>query len=236
MRRAGSVPYSWLSDNSRSYFHVQQYQGLEDALHRMQEHYRRDLWLVQPFHVEIWLEKRALVGQLLPICNEYGVKLFPCGGYSSISFASEAAAEWETIDKPIYIYHLSDFDADGVYSSVALERELRLHTLQPFVFQRLALDEQQLIEYELFHALRPQKTTSKRYKWWFKEYGKSMACELDALHPDDLRQIVRDTIEKHIDRYELTMTRKIEKEERETLAHIIESLNGHNGQDAHTAA
>jgi hypothetical protein len=227
MRRSGAIPYYWLSDNSRNYFHVQQYHGLNGALSEMQKYYRRDVWQNQPSYVEVWIEKRSLISQLTPVCNEYGVKLYPCGGYSSISFAYEAASEWKEIDKPIFIYHLSDMDADGAYSSVALERELRTHTHQPFAFTRLALKPEHIDTYDLHDALRPQKKTSKQYNWWKDEYGAgAQACEMDALTPADLRQLVRDAIEAHIDPYILHRTRQIEAAEKETLGHVLASLNG----------
>jgi hypothetical protein len=225
MRRDGSIPYGYLADNSRSIYQVAQYSSVNDALHRMQQFYRRDLWETQNAHVEIWLEKRALVNQILPICQEYGVKLFPCGGYSSISFAYEAATEWGDPDKVVYIYHLSDFDADGAYSSVALERELREHSNAVVSFHRLALGPTDIARYNLLDSCRPQKTTSKRFPWWKENYGKDMlACELDALHPNDLRQIVRTAIERHIDKDELANIRRIEEVERQSLAEIAKTF------------
>lgn len=224
MRRAGAIPYSYLADNSRAIYEVDHYRGLDDALTMMHRYYRRDMWENQPAHVEIWVEKRALISQIWPICNEYGVRLFPCGGYASISFIYEAAEEWEDLDKPIYVYHLSDLDADGAYSSVTLERELRSHTAHPIHFRRLALDFDQVYRYSLRDALRPQKPTSKRYKWWCETYGRqSMACELDALHPDTLRTLVRDAIESHLDRDELENVKRIEAAERRSLAMMTAS-------------
>jgi hypothetical protein len=224
MRRAGAIPYGWLSDNSRSIYRTEQYPGLEGALEQMHAYYRRDIWRSQGAHIEIWLEKRALISQIWPICNEYGVTLFPCGGYSSISFAYEAAEAWEGLDKPIFIYHLSDLDADGAYSSVVLERELREHTGHPITFRRLALDPQQVKAFGLHDAQRPQKKTSTRFRWWTETYGDMQACELDALHPNTLRALVREAIEAHIDLYELARLREIEQEERRSLGHIIENL------------
>jgi hypothetical protein len=45
-----------------------------------------------------------------------------------------------------------------------------------------------------------------------------MACELDAILPDTLRQIVRDAIESHVDYTELENIRHIEAAERRSLA------------------
>lgn len=225
MRRAGSVPYHWIADNSRSWFQAQQYRGLGDALGRMQEYYRRDLWADQAAHVEIWLEKRALVSQLMPTCNEFGVKLFPCGGYASISFVYDAAVELREIEKPIYVYHLSDFDADGAYSSEALESELRLHGAD-IHFYRMALRPEQIDAFDLYSALREQKKSSARYKWWLERFGDSPACELDAIDPRQLRQLVHNAITRHIDPYEWQRLQEVEQVERQTLERVVQMLPG----------
>jgi len=217
MRRAGTIPYAWIADNSRTFYHVEAHRSLTDAARDMARWYRRDLWAEQHVHVEVWLEKRALVGQLYPICNEFGVKLYPCGGYTSISFAFEAAMELRKIQEPIYIYHLSDFDADGVYSSVTLEKELRLHGAD-FHFERLALTREGIGHFDLEHALRPQKTTSKRYNFWLEQYGKHQgACELDAIHPERLRHLVRTVIQEHIDPDAWRRLQKVEQVERQSI-------------------
>lgn len=224
MRRNGSIPYSWVTDNSRMYYQSAQYSGMEAALNETIRCYRRNLWATQNAHVEIWLEKRALVSQLNPVCDEFGVRLYPMAGYTSISFAAEAAMELREIDKPIYIYHLSDLDADGTFSSVVLERELRSHGVA-FTFRRLGLTVDQIDEFGLHEALRPQKTTSKRYRYWLNTYGRrQQACELDAVDPRRMRHLVREAITQHIDPWNWNELQKAEAEERRTLEFVRDSL------------
>lgn len=233
MRRAGTIPYGWLADNSRTFYEAETHRSLQEAAADMARWYRRDLWAAQNVHVEIWLEKRALVGQLNPICNEFGVRLYPCGGYSSISYAFEAATQLREIDKPIYIYHLSDFDADGAYSSVALERELRRHGAA-IEFERLALTRHEIDRWGLHDALRPQKRKSARYKWWAEQYGADqMACELDAIHPADLRQLVHNAIQAHIDPAAWERLQRVEAVERESIAQWAAAL-AHSEAEAAT--
>lgn len=223
MRRNGSIPYNYIADNSRSFYQARTYADMNTALADMHDYYRRDLWAAQDAHVEIWLEKRSLISQLNPVCTEFGVRLYPCGGYSSISFAYEAAMDMREIDKPIYIYHLSDLDADGAYSSIVLERELRTH-VDGFHFQRLALTPAQVAHWRLYDAQREQKRTSARYGWWLDTYGADMlACELDAIHPDDLRNLVRQTIVNHIDPWNWENLLRIEKLEKESLRTIMDT-------------
>lgn len=223
MRRNGSIPYNWIADNSRSFYQASTHQSLATALGEMQQYYRRDLWAGQPVHVEVWLEKRSLVSQLNPVCSEFGVRLYPCGGYSSISFAYEAAMELREIDKPIFVYHLSDLDADGAYSSICLERELRDHGVE-FTFRRLALSPEQVPAWGLQAATREQKRTT-RWGFWVETYGAAQqACELDAIHPQQLRQLVHNAITQHIDTYEWEQLRSIEQEEKRSLEMIAQAV------------
>lgn len=219
MRRSGSVPYGWIADNSRSVFRSQMYQDAGDALSRMQTYYRRDLWQEQQDHVQIWVEKKALIGVLWPICREFGVPLFPCGGYSSISFVYEAAEELREIDKPVFVYHLGDFDYDGVHAAVTVEEELRKQGAV-VSFQRLALHWSQITGYGL--ATREQKHTSSRRRWFVERYGDLPACELDALPPVQLRQLVHNAITAHIDPDAWQRAKTVEAEEKRTLRTLVE--------------
>lgn len=219
MRRAGTLPYNWVADSSRYALRARTYSDLPSALGEMQRYYRRDLWQAQHTHVEVWVEKKALIGVLHPVCDEFGVSLFPCGGYSSISFVVEAAEQLRDLDKQITIYHLGDFDYDGVHAAHTLENELRRHGAQ-FEFRRLALTWEQVQSYAL--PTRPQKKNSTRKKWFIERYGNLPACELDALPPDRLREMVHNAITQHIDPYEWERLQTIEAEERQTLATIME--------------
>lgn len=220
MRRAGTIPYYWISDNTRRVMQAKSYSGLGDALTHFQESYRRDLWASQPSYVEIWIEKDALAGQLWPIVNEFGVPLYVARGYSSLSFVYESAETLRSIDKEIFIYYLGDFDADGMYATVTLQEELRRHGAR-FHFERLGITPKQIDQHGLHQALRPQKRTSTRFKWWKETYGNPLACELDALHPQVLRQLVHNAITRHIDEREWTMAERIEREEKHSLQMVL---------------
>ena len=217
MRRAGSVPYDWIADSSRHVFRTTLYADATDALTRMQEYYRRDLWQGQDVQVQVWVEKKALIGVLWPICREFGVPLYPCGGYSSITFAYEAAQELRAADKPVFVYHLGDFDADGVHAAATLEAELLTHGAR-VEFRRLGLDWHHVVEHNL--PTRPQKKTSSRLAWFVERYGNLPACELDALPAVELRQLVHNAITAHINPWEWERLQAVEAEEKRSLAMI----------------
>src|SRR6202008_2544373 len=44
MRRAGQLPYDWLTDHTRYQRKPQSYRSVEDAIARTARFYRRDLW------------------------------------------------------------------------------------------------------------------------------------------------------------------------------------------------
>ena len=73
MRLDGSLDYRAIVDGSRSRRVVFAHDGISDALESAHLLYRRNYWISQPVHVEVWCEKDALSGLLQPICERYGV-------------------------------------------------------------------------------------------------------------------------------------------------------------------
>jgi hypothetical protein len=140
MRRSGDLPYGWLADNTRWQRKPRSFGGIDEALQNCARFYRKDLWRQADAYVEIWLEKDALSGVILPVTAEYDVPLMVARGYASLSFLHCAA---EAI--PAYIYHLGDFDPSGVNAGEKIEETLR--ELAPHAeihFERLAVTPEQI--------------------------------------------------------------------------------------------
>jgi hypothetical protein len=96
MRRSGDLPYGWLADNTRWQRKPRTFGGIEEALQNCARFYRKDLWRHSDAYVEMWLEKDALSGVILPVTAEYDVPLMVVRGYASLNFlhsAAEAIAE-----------------------------------------------------------------------------------------------------------------------------------------------
>ena len=125
MRKAGELPYDWLADNTRSQRKLRTYDGIEDALESTARFYRKDLWSTADRYVEIWLEKDALAGVVLPVTSTYDVPLMVARGYASLSFLHTAAEYIDSLDIPAHIYHLGDFDPSGVNAGEKIEQTLR---------------------------------------------------------------------------------------------------------------
>jgi len=220
MRRSGKLPYHWLADHTRWRYKPNTHDNLESMLDASQQAYRRSLWNSQERHVEIWIEKSALVGVILPITNKWDVGLMPTRGYPSLTFLHESAEEIREINKPTSIYFFGDYDPSGMNISAKVESELRAFAPGvDLVFDRVAVNENQIGEWDL--PTRPTKKTDSRCKSFSGE-----SVELDAIPPQKLRDLVTDCIESNIDQRALATTQLVEEAERETLSVMIENMEG----------
>ena len=212
LRREGQLPWQWIADNTRWQRKPATYDNLADALEQTSRFYRRSLWKEAPAYVEVWLEKDALSGVIYPITSKYDVPLMVARGYASLSFLHSAADQIAHLGKPAYIYHLGDHDPSGVNAGEKIEETLReLAPDAEIYFERLAVLPGQIEEWKL--PSRPTKTTDSRAK----RFGYSQSVELDAIHPDSLREIVEEAITLHISERELAVVRAAEDSEREIL-------------------
>jgi hypothetical protein len=132
-------------------------------------------------------------------------------GYSSLTFLHSAAEAIQANGKPAYIYHFGDLDPSGQDAARDIEAKLRRHAPDAEIhFERVAVTRRQADDWNL--PTRPTKQTDSRAK---KFNGTSV--ELDAIPAAQLRGLVRECVEKHIDQHQLEILRTAEKSERELL-------------------
>jgi hypothetical protein len=161
MRRAGRLPYDWLVDYTRSQRKPATFDGPEHALKSVARLYRKALWTEANLYCEVWLEKDALSGVLMPVTSLYDVPLMVARGYASLSFLHSAAEYINDLDVPTYIYHLGDFDPSGVNAGEKIEETLReLAPDAEIFFERIAVNEQQIADWNL--PTRPTKASNGR--------------------------------------------------------------------------
>jgi len=80
MRRSGDLPYDWLADNTRWQRRPRTFSSVEQALQDTARLYRKSLWDGANAYVEIWLEKDALSGVVLPVTSMFDVPLMVARG------------------------------------------------------------------------------------------------------------------------------------------------------------
>jgi len=212
MREAGVIPFNWIADHTRWMRKPSSFTGIEACLNACAESYRRSLWASMPVYVEIWCEKDAMAGVLLEETEVYDVPLMVAKGYSSISFLHSAAKAIEAKGKPTFIYHFGDLDPSGVDAARDIEAKLRRYAPEAEIhFERPAVTRAQVEEWNL--PTRPTKQTDTRAK----KFGNATSVELDAIPAQKLRALVRECIERHIDKQQLALLRIAEQSERELL-------------------
>ncbi|MDE4601394.1 hypothetical protein [Sinorhizobium meliloti] len=210
MRKDGDLPYSWLTDSSRSVYRVDSFETPKDAIRATARFYRKSLWAEAEVRVEIWCEKDALSGVILPITDEYDVGLYVARGFASLSYLHAAAQEIAGAGKPTIIYHLGDHDPSGVMAAAKIEETLRdLAPEADIYFERLAVTEYQKQQWNL--PSRPTKKSSHDRGW------RGESVELDAIQPDLLRELVRAAIEEHLPPDHFRVLKVAEESERAFL-------------------
>lgn len=214
LRRAGRLPYSWITDGTRYVVRPSTWDDLDDLHRHYSLAYRRALWVDQPAEVHVFAEKDAIRGVIDSVTQEFDVPLGILRGYASESFCWEVAeslSRW----KRTYLYQLGDHDPSGVAAWSDFEKKVRgFRPDADVVFERIAVTPAQIIELSL--PTRPTKKTDTRSRNFTGE-----SVEVDAIAPSILRSLVRRSIEQHIDPHALAITRSVEQSERDILASLM---------------
>ena len=231
-RKSREVPYHAFSDSTRWHIKPPMYDGIEDALRRTRESYRRDLWASQSHYTEVWVEKDAIAGVIADVTSEWGVPLFVCRGFASLSSMYSASLTFKEAQervKEVTIFHLGDYDPSGHAAADAIERAFRERFDCSINFQRIAILPEQIEDFNL--PTRPTKQSDSRARRW----RGSECVELDSMPPSGLRSLVENAITSLIDWYEWEQLKQIERAERETLERTLSgftaSQNRENGDE-----
>jgi hypothetical protein len=216
-RRSSEIPWSAFADNTRWHIKLPTFDGVDDVLKNTKDTYRRNLWINQPYYIEVWVEKDAIASIVAGTANSFGVPVFVARGFASLSSLYSAAntfREATTAGKKAIIYHLGDYDPSGVAAGESVESAFRDDFNVSIDFQRIAVTQQQIQSLRL--PTRPTKITDSRAaKWTGGE-----CVELDSMPPASIRDLVQRSITQHINTREWEHMKLTEKLERETLLKI----------------
>ena len=216
MRRAGRLPYHWITDATRRGFHVSTFKHGGELITQFAALYRADLWRFTGTYVEVWCESRSIAGVIEDDCDELAVSLYPCGGFPSLSLVFEAAQEINRTlaDSPIrraVVLYVGDFDPAGLTIDRTTERELREHLSEgiELEFRRIAINADQIATYGL--PTKPRKATDRRRP------DIQETVEAEAMPAGELRRILRARIEAYLPEGALAATKAAEESERAGL-------------------
>jgi hypothetical protein len=246
LRRAGELPYAHIADLTRWMRKPTTFGGVEEALQETAQLYRKALWRDANAYVEVWCEKDALAGVLLPVTALYDVPLMVARGFSSETFCFEAVETRVGDERPYIVYYLGDFDRAGQHAANALKEKLERFAEERGVeveFIHLAIGENDVSEFDgdtirvsftigshdfdRRLSTRPHKRKARADQLWPYSY----ACELDAIEPDDLRNLVRWAIEIYLPADQLRVLKIAETAERELITSLVDTIAGNGLAD-----
>jgi hypothetical protein len=185
------------------------------ALESLDEDYAQQnipKWYNQKHYLEIWIEKDALASTFIQLARgDVPIRIVPNKGYSNLTFMWENAQRLKEIakseNKEIHIRYFGDFDPSGYDMDRDIEERLSMLGVDDVDFERVATKLEHVERYNLPPMPTDQESIKKyendsRREAFESEHGGRYAVELDALTvyaPDDLRQMVRNCIEKFYD-------------------------------------
>jgi len=224
-RLAGMIDWNAIEDRTRYIRKQSHWTEPQDILATAAKQFTMNKREEQPYYIEVWIEKDALVGLLDDVCTENDVPYFSCRGYTSQSEIWEAARRFLEVtdygkkDIKCRILHLGDHDPSGLDMSRDIEERMNLfyrhHLSKQYVYpdiqlKRLALNYDQIEKFN--PPPNPAKSTDVRFKNYVAQYGYE-SWELDALEPSVIVNLVKDEIES------LTDSTLFNQKEREILNH-----------------
>lgn len=204
-RICGLLPFDAISDETRPVqpWNVHRSAGdyCRDEIARFMRGYWRDLMQSQPNHVEVIGEKNTLLPIIEPVCSDYTVPLTIGRGFCSLPPRKQMVDRWRESGKhDLVLVVLSDHDPDGEMIADSLVGYLRddfqiaSHRIHAV---RAALTADQCKRFSIPADIEA-KPSSTNYQRFVKQHG-TAACELEAVPPKQLQQMLRDAIESVLD-------------------------------------
>ena len=201
-RMAGMIDWATIEDRTRNLETNAHFDSPRDGIQALRDQYRIDMWENQPYRVEVWIEKEALVGIIDGVCKELDVDYFACRGYVSQSeqyrAGLRARSRYNRECQETIILHFGDHDPSGI--DMTRDNNDRLRTFAGYkgapTVERIALNMDQVEEYD--PPPNPAKVTDSRFEGYLQDYG-TECWELDALEPQVIDKLIRDNVDKHRD-------------------------------------
>jgi hypothetical protein len=196
-RLAGLLDWDMIKDRGRELITQPHWASPQAIIEASAEQFQIDKWADQRNHIEVMVEKQALEGVLIPVCEEMDVPFIANKGYSSSSALYEAGRRMVSAmheDKDICVIYLGDHDPSGIDMSRDVQDRLRLFTHytdgdeQCVNLYRVALNLPQIKV--LRPPPNPAKITDSRAADYISRFGES-SWELDAIEPRALGELVR---------------------------------------------
>jgi hypothetical protein len=195
-RRARMIPMEHIRDDGIVLRRPVYYDDAEDFLatlrHRASS-FRLDRTAGQPVQLVVTCESAGMVPQLERVAEPYGIPVFSCGGFDSLTSQHSFAKDVVDHTRDTEVLHIGDHDWYGHKIHNALKENVikfaaELGNDNKVTFTRLAVTPAQIKRYGL-----PTSPPNPKHL----SFGPT--CEAEALAPDELATILRTAITDRLD-------------------------------------
>ena len=223
-RLAGLIDWDAIVDRTRQVRRNSHWNSPSEILEICADQFAVDKWENQPYHIEVWIEKDALVGVIENVCREHDIPYFSCRGYTSQSEVWSAAQRLQRCfdnGQEVIILHLGDHDPSGIDMTRDIQDRLDMFMEHSPMVNRIALNQKQVQRFN--PPANPAKITDSRASKYISLYGNS-SWELDALEPKYLVELIEQNIRKYKDKDSWNEKIHEEKDGRRVLKNLIKKL------------
>ena len=225
-RIAGLIDWDAIKDRGRVTHKLTAFDNLKVFLQRLNNDYRRSKWKNQDNYVEVMVEKQALEGVLLPVCERWEVAFTSNKGYSSTSSIYERAkylqSQRDVEKKNVHVIYLGDHDPSGIDMSRDIEERLTLFSDGYVNVHRVALNIDQIRRLKLEE--NDVKIKDSRSEEYVEKFGPH-CWELDAIEPNTLAMIVEHQIRSLINKSQWDKDLTDQESDQEELQNIIDKIS-----------
>lgn len=227
-RRARIVPFDSIRDDGASVMEPLHFNSVEDFYRHVRElgeDFERNKLANQKLDVRIYCEAAGMMPQISRVSSRYSVPVYSCSGFDSLTAKYDLVkdiAEASTYrGRRTVVLHLGDYDPSGenIFDVIAEDVHAFLLSIIPHkdprdvaLFRRVALTPELIREHNLPES--PPKPSDSRSKQW----GARQTCQLEALPPDVLADLLDSEIRGYLDAGILEADREAEIPERRTIA------------------
>ena len=192
-RLAGLIDWDRIVDRTRNLRVNGHFRDPAHIMTTAASSFQIDKWGRQPYRVEVWVEKDALIGVVEVPCRRLDVPFFACRGYTSQSemwAAAQRLKSWRRRGQTPVILYLGDHDPSGIDMTRDVADRMTLFA-GGLKVDRLALNWNQVERYS--PPPNPAKLTDSRAEGYIAKFGLS-SWELDALDPTTLAGLIETAV------------------------------------------
>jgi hypothetical protein len=222
-RLAGLIDWDAIEDRVRVPKPPNEFASLESLVEAAFRSFRLPRWNGQQYYAELWVEKDALSGVLEPLAREFHVTMMVNRGYSSQSAMHEAGLRFAAKDNEGFetlLFYLGDHDPSGEDMVRDVQDRLRMFGSEVLV-HKLALTMPQIQQHN--PPPQPAKMTDMRAAAYTEKYGNS-SWEVDALPPEVLNALIRDSFADILDVDKMEAVKQTEEREKTLLRKALVNL------------